>query len=97
MKRRNTWVWFSEAAVYVNCAESLNRLIEEIIEYYFENPVQELTIVHDADQISFAFIDYEGLFREFTCGNNYQDFDELLHKLAQMQGKVEIFDIETHY
>ena len=96
MNEGYAWAWYDGEDVYVNITDSLKSLIEEIIEYYFWDYIKDLTIDIDLNQISVSFVEDndEGTYRNFVCGNDYQEVNELLQKLALVQDREDIFDIK---
>ena len=43
-KENYVWAWKDDDGVYVNTAKSLEAIVEEIIEFYKEDEIEELTV-----------------------------------------------------
>ena len=89
------WTWFDGDGVYENHAESLEDIIEEIFEYYFD---EELVV---AIKKTVHYYDIEVCDRETGCKNLHKIENcnsavaEFLEFLASEEGRPDKFSIAT--
>ncbi|MCL4419410.1 MAG: hypothetical protein GY734_21900 [Herbaspirillum sp.] len=56
-KENYVWAWKDDDGVYVNTAKSLEAIVEEIIEFYKEDEIEELTVELNDQIIDISFFE----------------------------------------
>ena len=89
------WSWFDGDEVYVNLAESLEDIIEEIFEYYFDDAVAvaiKKTEYHFEIEVCDEESGYKNLHKIKNCNLAVAEFLEFL---ASEEGRPDEFSIAT--
>jgi hypothetical protein len=89
------WSWFDGDDVYVNEAQSLGEVIEEIIEYYFEDATN---IRVEKTEACYEVFFFDQEFEEsyhFDVGSTSEEVEKFLMQLAKSQGRLDKFSIKS--
>jgi len=88
------WSWFDGDGVYTNSAESLEEIIEEIFEYYFDDEVL-VAIVKTFSHFEIEVLDQEsGSTNLHRVANSNWAVAEFLESLARKVDRPDKFSIE---
>lgn len=88
------WSWFDGDEVYTNTSESLQEIIEEIMEYYFEDQSDAPILKKTDDGL---IINFDECIIEnkkiYELVNSCHEVAEFLSKIAIATGRLDRFDI----
>jgi hypothetical protein len=89
------WSWFDGDEVYLNEAQSLGEIIEEIIEYYYEDATSiRIEKKDECYEVFFFDQELENTYH-FDVGLKCEDVEKFLERLAEDQGRPDKFSIKT--
>jgi hypothetical protein len=87
------WSWFDGDDVYVNEAQSLVDIIEEIIEYYYDDATSvRIEKKEECYEVFFFDQELENTYH-FDVGLKCEDVEKFLERLAEDQGRPDKFSI----
>jgi hypothetical protein len=93
--KKYVWSWFDGDGIYANTAESMEEIIEEIFEYYFDEELV-VTIKKTEHHFEIEVSDEESGFRNLhkieNCNSAVAEFLEFL---ASEEGRPDKFSIAT--
>lgn len=89
------WAWKDDDSVYVNQGTSLEAIIEEIITYYKDQSVDEISIVRVGEKFSITFFDEDDdEQKEYEINATPWDVAEFLQEYAEECNREDCFDIK---
>lgn len=89
------WAWKDDDSVYVNTKDSLEAIIEEIIEYYKQESVDEISIVRNGETFSISFFDEDDdEQKDYEINATPWDVAEFLQEYAEECNREDWFDIK---
>ena len=95
MKNKYKWQWFQADRTQTNKADSLEEIIEEIINTHKHADIDNLEIKARNGKIDITYFDiYEDSDKEFTTKATPQDVAEFLYDYCIEYGEDDDFEIE---
>lgn len=89
------WAWKDGENVYVNADTSLESIIEEIIEYYKGESVDEISIINNGESFAISFFDEDDdEQKEYDIKTEPWAVAEFLREYAEECNREDWFDIK---
>jgi hypothetical protein len=84
------WIWKDDDAIYENNADDPKEIVEEILDYYFEDSGIDYSLQKDQEGFN-VYLKSNGGSTKLSSGNDLEDICFMLAEMAKYDGRKDQF------